>query len=1274
MCGSRDTFSRTETKFFAGGTQFEPGMLREVTEVQFARLFPTRSDGYTKKGGAKRVPLDERARWTEAKWRELYTRRAEGALDPTRKWGQAEAAEIRKVGIDAWVRAKLDELVSDQPPIGISSQRFLVTNSSPPQAIDRIVKWEQTATPTTCGARCRMARGPMCDCVCEGRFHGAGVAMSRKTIAKRLDRSALAEIERIGEDYGERAFRRGVKGYREDSQAQAAFRMWSQKNAPVKTDPSGIPDNSQSTKAFVAFTNAWNRGWVDAHEWIVTNPPRFGVGDLVGWHNGARVVRGSVLRVNPYAKPEPEYVVELHDSARGAIKQNLAQSSLQRMARARFAEGFKGFVDPWAAMAPEDRREAGRLSIAALKAMPSSPRQNEIRAKLNAILAKYGLDKPPEQRNKGINMKTSGGKARMMQFSDPIQDARYKLSDAWKRGRMNFLLPETAQRYKELATLALARPDTGMSHWNAHEVLDYVREFEAWSAKNKKEKAAIDAINALRMEMNAIERNAQTSSGRVILTPADEKKLKALGVKKAKLMQAFIQKFGINHWGDEARFSRVAKMARELVGSRGSKRVYLAGPDGGGKFNLYFVQVSSTGVPGEGAAEDLIEMKQFATEAKARSAAQKMLADRVGAKAAFASANETAVHSFGDGWEVVQRHSGYTGKDELVLQRRPAAGFQPVIVKSIADAKAKHDAITNWVFRATIAEKSPGAWVIRATAADGGYTLGGRGGVPFPTEQKAAEELKKMQANYRRKAGMARNSAKALFGPTWKNLKVGDWVDVYRDGQHIAYGPIVWISNLRMVVATGSSTGGEVAVKATDEVKLVRAGTAAQLRAAGFKTWESRDGAKAAFAHSDIIVRSDAQYDYYYPEDDDRATYADEEKDGVFVVKSNKTGGPVGAKRFPTWETAVAASNAINEKLPPLKRRRMAHARPGAKTLNAFDPFNAPALPSNWDGKSITLNGRQYRVVASAGGFDLYDLNSGKKAKTVTKDQLDKAWSGGKIRDVFGRTGAKAAFAVTTYEDAEYRIALAEERIEKIRRALADRESWIRKANRLMDAAERGDEKARSEVMQIANLIDAASRNLPFSRTGAKAAFGTPDEALNVFTTLAEAEKASINGNRAKAKQLLQSIAALIARDRSKLPAGAVAFYEEMKAKVGMSRAGAKAAFAANNVDLWNFLAKSDFEIARQSPGELATLRNYAKKALTLPDFTPPAMAQHGPSLHMMAKEVLASIKAWEEAVTRRGNRAPWNMSRKIATLTREGYRRDQAVAIAHDMKRRGEI
>jgi hypothetical protein len=100
----------------------------------------------------------------------------------------------------------------------------------------------------------------------------------------------------------------------------------------------------------------------------------------------------------------------------------------------------------------------------------------------------------------------------------------------------------------------------------------------------------------------------------------------------------------------------------------------------------------------------------------------------------------------------------------------------------------------------------------------------------------------------------------------------------------------------------------------------------------------------------------------------------------------------------------------------------------------------------------------------------------------------------------------------------------------------------------------------------------------------------------------------------------------------------------EIQQRLGVfARPGAKATFAANDVDLWNFLAKSDVKIARQNASDLATLKKYAKMALTKPNFTPPAYAQNGPSLHAMAKDTLADIKAFEESAYRARNPSPFS-------------------------------
>jgi len=59
---------------------------------------------------------------------------------------------------------------------------------------------------------------------------------------------------------------------------------------------------------------------------------------------------------------------------------------------------FRYFDDPWKVMSPEDRKEAGRLQRLAFKAFPSSPRQKELRAKLNALLKKYGIGEKTESK------------------------------------------------------------------------------------------------------------------------------------------------------------------------------------------------------------------------------------------------------------------------------------------------------------------------------------------------------------------------------------------------------------------------------------------------------------------------------------------------------------------------------------------------------------------------------------------------------------------------------------------------------------------------------------------------------------------------------------------------------------------------------------------------------------------------------------------------------------------------------------------------------------
>jgi len=93
-------------------------------------------------------------------------------------------------------------------------------------------------------------------------------------------------------------------------------------------------------------------------------------------------------------------------------------------------------------------------------------------------------------------------------------------------------------------------------------------------------------------------------------------------------------------------------------------------------------------------------------------------------------------------------------------------------------------------------------------------------------------------------------------------------------------------------------------------------------------------------------------------------------------------------------------------------------------------------------------------------------------------------WARKRIRA--SRPGAKAKFEISSYEQAEYQIALSEERIASYRKALANTEAMIRNANSLMRTADSGDKKAMKEVIGIARMLESTMKSRGFSRPGAK--------------------------------------------------------------------------------------------------------------------------------------------------------------------------------------------
>jgi len=97
---------------------------------------------------------------------------------------------------------------------------------------------------------------------------------------------------------------------------------------------------------------------------------------------------------------------------------------------------------------------------------------------------------------------------------------------------------------------------------------------------------------------------------------------------------------------------------------------------------------------------------------------------------------------------------------------------------------------------------------------------------------------------------------------------------------------------------------------------------------------------------------------------------------------------------------AAAGWHSFRVQILDLSKPYKGFSRPGAKATFAGD----------WHGKRVTSNaGKMFLVQRSATGYDLYSVDSGKKAKSMTQEQMDEAQRAGKFRDVFSRPGAKAA-------------------------------------------------------------------------------------------------------------------------------------------------------------------------------------------------------------------------------------------------------------------------
>jgi len=246
------------------------------------------------------------------------------------------------------------------------------------------------------------------------------------------------------------------------------------------------------------------------------------------------------------------------------------------------------------------------------------------------------------------------------------------------------------------------------------------------------------------------------------------------------------------------------------------------------------------------------------------------------------------------------------------------------------------------------------------------------------------------------------------------------------------------------------------------------------------------------------------------------------------------------------------------------------------------------------------------------------------------------------------RPGAKAKFAVSSYEQAENQIALTEERIASYRRAMADTESWIKRANAMMSKADAGDQKAINEVIGIARMLETNMKSRGFSRPGAKAEMARGYSGKTFRLNTGDVVAAWDDGDPAGFANQTQAQSFSDRYNLGRVFRGRGRMFYVLPSKEESSRPGAKA-----NMGLEDACWKGYEAVGMKT-----------KDGKDVPNCVPKATAAK-PEIEETEQDK-AGLKLMEKA-----DKA---VSDKIRTLIKEGKPQDQAVAIALDMKRRGEL
>jgi len=125
----------------------------------------------------------------------------------------------------------------------------------------------------------------------------------------------------VGTNYGERAWKSGIKRLIDDKEALARIRL-----LKYELDPLSPMRNTVDKE----FDKGWLRGYTSQQIQESENPPKFKKGDRVLYNTGTAKHIGTIEKVSPYAKPEAEYIVAFTTLSTGRSQLNIPESSISK--------------------------------------------------------------------------------------------------------------------------------------------------------------------------------------------------------------------------------------------------------------------------------------------------------------------------------------------------------------------------------------------------------------------------------------------------------------------------------------------------------------------------------------------------------------------------------------------------------------------------------------------------------------------------------------------------------------------------------------------------------------------------------------------------------------------------------------------------------------------------------------------------------------------------------------------------------------------------------